>query len=499
MDGGPHSLVLEYYENGGGAVARLRITPVGDPPADTAWHGRFWNTPDVAGIPEIPTEAPDLERDDETLDFDWGEGSPGAGIAGDHFVASWTRTVTLSAGVYRFAGTRDDGMRVFLDGVEIIDRWTFGNAAFSVDKVVTGGSHELRVDHFEGGGGARAELNYDRIGDVVAGDGGYTAEYFANRSLQGPPALTREDDAIDFSWGGGAPGDGIPADNFSARWTKALTLETGGTYKFTVTSDDGVRLFVDGQVLLDRWVLQSATTHTATRALEAGTHQVVLEYFEAGGDAEARMTYEPTADPPPPPPEPFLAEYFDNSVLAGAPTLVRTDNAIDFDWGEAAPHPSLPVDRFSVRWTRSKHYDAGTYRFSVTGDDGIRVLIDGSEAVNGWFYQAPTTYSSDVELTEGEHTVVVEYFEWTVGAVARFSEVELDDPAALLAPRLVTLWSAADAPRLPGPTDSAHRPAACRRRAVARLRRARVSPRLRSCERPPHPRVRAPRQRPPRP
>ena len=62
----------------------------------------------------------------------------------------------------------------------------------------------------------------------------------------------------------------------------------------------------------------------------------MLEYFEAGGDAVAKLGYERTAEPPPPPPEPFAAEYFDNSTLAGSPVLTRTDNSIDFDWGAGA-------------------------------------------------------------------------------------------------------------------------------------------------------------------
>ena len=58
--------------------------------------------------------------------------------------------------------------------------------------------------------------------------------------------------------------------------------------------------------------------------------------------------------------------------------LTRIDNAIDFDWGEGSPGAAVPADRFSARWTRTKTYTAGTYRFSVTGDDGIRVLVDGT-------------------------------------------------------------------------------------------------------------------------
>jgi glucose/arabinose dehydrogenase len=431
LDGGPHEIVMEYYENGGGAVARFGFTRVGDPPTETAYHAAYWNTPDVTGAPGVPTAPADLERNDDTLDFDWGDGSPGTGITGDRFVARWKKTVALSAGLYRFSGVHDDGMRAYIDNVPVVNNWTTGNTSYTVDKVVPGGTHELRVEYFEAGGGARAEFSYDRIGDfgdVVPPDGVYDAEYFANRNLADAPVLVRVDDGIDFNWGGGTPGDGVPADNFSARWTKSLTVAEEGSYKFTVTGDDGVRLFVDGEKVLDKWFPQGATTYAVTRQLTQGTHQIVLEYFEAGGDAVATFSYEPTSEPPPPPPEPFTAEYFDNLTLSGQPVVSRTDEAIDFDWGESAPSPLLSANTFSARWTRTKSYTGGTYRFSVTGDDGIRVLVDGTQVIDGWFYQAPTTYTADVPLSEGEHTIVVEYFEHTGGAVARFNESRVTDP-----------------------------------------------------------------------
>ncbi|MEO5666245.1 MAG: PA14 domain-containing protein, partial [Nocardioides sp.] len=432
LDGGPHRIVMDYYENGAGAVARLGYTEVGPPPTDDGYEGQYWNIA-ATDVPTIPTGPADLVRTDDTLDFDWDVGSPGAGITPDRFVARWTKSVVLTAGIYRFTGGRDDGMRAYVDNAPVIDAWTFGNADYSVDKVVSGGPHDVRIDYFEAGGGARAEFNYERVGDVVATtDGGYAAEYFANRDLAGTPLLTRTDDTVDFNWGGGSPGDGVPVNNFSARWTKTLNVAEAGAYKFTVTSDDGVRLFVDGQPVIDKWVLQGATTHTATCQLSQGSHQVVLEYFEANGDAVARFSYEPTSGPPPPPPpppEPFVAEYFDNSTLSGGPVLTRSDDTIDFDWSDGSPAPTVPSNQFSARWTRTKSYAAGTYRFSVTGDDGIRVLIDETPVIDGWFYQAPTTYSTDVALPAGEHTVVVEYFEWSGGAVARFNEARLPDPA----------------------------------------------------------------------
>ena len=74
-----------------------------------------------------------------------------------------------------------------------------------------------------------------------------------------------------------------------------MEVAEDATNKFTVTADDGVRLYVDGQKVLDKWIPQSRTTFTVNRQLTAGSHQIVLEYFEAAVDAvaEAELRTEP--------------------------------------------------------------------------------------------------------------------------------------------------------------------------------------------------------------
>jgi glucose/arabinose dehydrogenase len=289
IDGGPHSVVMEYYENGGGAVARLAYHQVGDVPPPQDYAAQYWNTPSGGSSPTIPTGPADVTRNDGSINFDWGGGSPDAAISPDHFVARWTRTDVLSAGVYRFSGSSDDGIRVFVDNVPVVDEWRDQNATFSADVVVLGGTHTIRVEYFEDGGGAVVSLGYTRIADVTP-SGGYSAEYFANPSLSGTPAVTRQDSAVNFDWGDGSPAPAIPADNFSARWTRSVQVAQGN-YAFTVVGDDGLRLFVDGALILDRWVDQGPTSYTVTRPLAAGTHVVVLEYYEHAGGAVARLNF----------------------------------------------------------------------------------------------------------------------------------------------------------------------------------------------------------------
>jgi hypothetical protein len=113
----------------------------------------------------------------------------------------------------------------------------------------------------------------------------WRGEYYGNSWLGGDPVLVRDDAAVSFNWGNGSPAASIPADNFSVRWTRTANFPTSGTYVFSATGDDGVRVWVDGAIIIDKWFPQSATAYTAPVYLTAGSHTVRVEYFEAQGVA----------------------------------------------------------------------------------------------------------------------------------------------------------------------------------------------------------------------
>ncbi len=258
----------------------------------------------------------------------------------------------------------------------------------------------------------------------------WRGEYFNNISLSGYPLLVRGDPAIDFDWGLGAPAPGLPADRFSVRWTRTLDLGAGD-YTFSATADDGVRLWVDGRLLVDQWHDHAATTYTAHLFLSEGYHVIQMEYYENLERATAKLSWgisppppPPTLLPPPPPPPypgAWQGEYFNNRYLQGPPAMVRADPNINFDWGHSSPGPGLGVDDFSVRWTRTVFSPEGNYRFQTMTDDGVRLRVDDRTIIDQWHDQAATAYTADIYLSRGSHTLVMEYYEHGDRAMAQLS------------------------------------------------------------------------------
>ncbi len=121
---------------------------------------------------------------------------------------------------------------------------------------------------------------------------GLRGEYFANTTLSGTPTLTRAE-AVNFDWGNGSPGTPVASDNFSVRWSGAVRAGTSGTYRFQTVSDDGIRLWVNGSLLINNWTDHAPTTNTsASVSLTAGQRYTVrLEYYERGGGAVARLRW----------------------------------------------------------------------------------------------------------------------------------------------------------------------------------------------------------------
>lgn len=165
---------------------------------------------------------------------------------------------------------------------------------------------------------------------------GLHAEYFANSDLSGTPKTVKVDPQVQFEWGDGSP-EGLPKDRFSVRWTGRIgPIPASGNYQFVTESDDGVRLWVDGKLLIDRWTPMGRTQLMDSLQLEAAkSYDVKLEYYELTGEAVCQLKWLPPDLP--------------RRQSAGRAAWIPPGNWIDAWSGESLRGPRL-IDVESPIW-----------------------------------------------------------------------------------------------------------------------------------------------------
>lgn len=395
-------------------------TPKPPTPAITAWRGAYYANRTLAG-------APALVRSDPSVSFNWDEGAPAPGLPSDNFSVRWARALNFENRIYRFYILVDDGVRLWIDDELVIDAW-YDSSLHTVTGVhtMTQGRHQIRVEYYDRTGQALIQMRWETTSSSYPD---WKGEYWSNRDLEDDPTLVRNDrdpdgdKGLDFEWGSGAPAPELPKDDFSARWTRTIYF-SAGTYRFHAVVDDGVRLWVDDQSILDAWYDSRSRELTADYPLGKGFHSLKVEYYEHSGGARIRVWWDRIGTPS------YLdwkGEYWSNLSLSGKPALVRNDKGpdetlgLEFDWGSGAPAYGLPVDGFSVRWSRQVDFESGRYRFKARTDDGIRFYLDGNLIIDEWHdSSADELYEADLALY-GEHGLVVEYYHRDGDARVEFS------------------------------------------------------------------------------
>ena len=196
---------------------------------------------------------------------------------------------------------------------------------------------------------------------------------------------------------------GSSQDTFSVRWTGYLEPRFSETYTFHTNSDDGVRLWVNGQLLIDNWTIHPPTENTGTIALTAGRwYEVKLEYYQAAGAPTIQLFWSSPSQPKEIVPNSqifsrysqicnaLVGIYFDNSDLTN-PKFSRLDDCVDFAWGTGSPDPRIEPDTFSVRWTGYlEPRFSETYTFHTNSDDGVRLWVNGQLLIDNWTIHPPT-------------------------------------------------------------------------------------------------------------
>jgi hypothetical protein len=199
----------------------------------------------------------------------------------------------------------DDGTRLWVDDRLVIDAWFDGSARqVTGDYALGSGQHNLRVEYYERTGGAGISLWWEKLPNQDDDDDDHDypdwkGEYYSDRSLDNR-AFTRNDEDIDFDWGDGSPRD-LSRDNFSVRWSRRIDF-TNGRYRFEARADDGIRVYLDGHRIIDEWHSSNGDQRYTVERDLAGSHKLVVEYYEGSGDARVDFRWNRIGDTPTPTP-----------------------------------------------------------------------------------------------------------------------------------------------------------------------------------------------------
>jgi len=173
--------------------------------------------------------------------------------------------------------------------------WDFGDGGTSTDRhpnhiYTQNGAYTVRLEVTGSGGVSRTQ----KQAYIVVGESnglGLRGDYFDGLDF-GELMMTRLDPTVDFNWRDGPPEYPIPQDQFSVRWRGRVRADFSQTYTFYAITSDGVRLWLDGSLLIDRWVDQGPTESSGARTLQAGReYDLVMEYYDNWGDAVARLQW----------------------------------------------------------------------------------------------------------------------------------------------------------------------------------------------------------------
>lgn len=194
---------------------------------------------------------------------------------------------------------------------------------------------------------------------------GLQAQYYEGTDLTNLK-LTRTDTTVNFNWEQNAPDLALPTDYFSVRWTGQIQPKYSETYTFYTNSDDGVRLWVNGQLLVDNWTDHSVTENSGMIPLIASqSYDIRLEYYEKTADSICQLQWSSSSQSKEIVPE---SQLFSGSQLLAA---MRT---------EQAKSANAFVDSIGIN-THVRYYDTAYGNFSLVEQRlkelGVRHIRDG--------------------------------------------------------------------------------------------------------------------------
>lgn len=435
-------------------------------PAQDAFTGCYYNNTDLSG-------APALVRTDNQINFDWTYTSPDKNVPGPAYAIRWQGYFQFDPGTYTFTAMVSDGIRLYIDGSIVLDRWRDQSVYFYIVRpTLTAGRHLISMEYYERTGTPTAHLTWQNSSP--------TASVPMISTFTATPSTITAGQSTTLAWAiSGA--STVSIDNnvgdVSAVTSRSVSPVQTTTYKLTAANSGdavtglvtvtvnpgatdaqpptapaitsitakaatqvdlawsastdnagvaGYQIIRNGSALTS--VPAAALSFSDSSAAANTTYSYSVRAFDAAGNysspsSSATVTTPAGAAPTScvPATNAFTGCYYNNTDLNGVPVLIRTDSQINFDWRLASPDPSVPAANYSVRWQGNFSFGEGTYTFYATTSDGMRMYIDGVLVLDRWRDQPVYTYIVRRALSQGTHLITVEYYERTRSAAAYLS------------------------------------------------------------------------------
>ncbi len=387
----------------------------GNPPPEPELG--YWNVTYYLGT-QFGTQCSVTTEPGPFLFKDWGALAPTTSCRADNWSARYTSTVHFQTGAYTFSAGSDDWVRIKVGTETVLDNWQ-GKDQHYVTKQMNAGDYDVTVEYAETTGDARVAAWWVGPGFEAPREARdpnqWYAQYWGNPGLWWDPIVTINEgtSALNHQWGLDSPGYGLPTDRFSARFQRQVNFNCG-TYVFHVHGDDGVRLAVDGQSVLNKWLDQSASFDVPV-SLTAGFHELSLDYYDSIQAAGVSLSWDqqsscnaPTATKTPVPTatKPPATPTRTATRLPATPTRTSTKPpATSTRTATTAPTQPVPPTPTpdNARWetTFSDSFELGSFSAwsgSVVDGGDLSVstngAMDGSRAMNALIDDSNSIYTN---------------------------------------------------------------------------------------------------------
>jgi hypothetical protein len=342
------------------------------PTTGNGLRGEYFNEPNLS--------APVLTRTDPTIDFDFGQGSPVAGVAADTYSMRWTgQVVPRFSQTYTFTTLSDDGVRLWVNDVQLVNNWTDHAPTENAGTIAltAGVPVSIRLEYYNIWGAAVIRLYW--ASSAQAREIVPATQLLLPGSTPPPPPT------------GTAPTITTPPATIGVASGQAATFSVvaGGTaplsYQWQRNGSN-----ISGATGAS-YTLASPTVADSGAAFRV----VVSNAFGSITSAAATLSVSASTG------RGLRGEYFDEMDLTSL-VLTRTDATVNFDFGEGSPVAGVAAESYSVRWTgQVVPRFSQTYTFTTLSDDGVRLWVNDVQLVNNWTNHAPTEDAGTIALTAG--------------------------------------------------------------------------------------------------